>query len=101
MTEWLENEDPMLFSFEDMTYWIQTGEKKLTYDQTTEFADSEVFKVVNSSKVNTIFVCFYNPILFLISNIYIFEFNFYRMFWILLMIMISVMLELKQIHLKQ
>lgn len=52
MTEWLENEDPLLLSFEDMIQWIQIGEKKLTYNQTTEFADSEIFKVVNSSKVN-------------------------------------------------
>lgn len=42
----------MIFSFEDKMWWIQTGEKKLTYNQTTEFADSEIFKVVNSSKVN-------------------------------------------------
>lgn len=35
-----------------MLDWIQTGEKKLTYNQTTEFADPEIFKVVNSSKVS-------------------------------------------------
>lgn len=52
MTEWLENENPLLLSLEEMTYWIQIGEKKLTYNQTTEFADPEIFKVVNSSKVN-------------------------------------------------
>jgi len=53
VTEWLENDNPMLFSFENMdAYWMQTGEKKLTYNQTTEFADSDIFKVVNSSKVN-------------------------------------------------
>lgn len=51
MTEWLENKDQLLFSYEDMSNWIQIGEKKLTYNQTTEFADSEIFKVVNASKV--------------------------------------------------
>lgn len=51
MTEWLENEDPRTLSIEDMNYWFETGEKKLTYNQTTEFADSEIFKVVNCSKV--------------------------------------------------
>lgn len=52
VSEWLEHDDPVMFSYEDMIYWIQTGEKKLTYNQTTDFADSEIFKVVNSSKVN-------------------------------------------------
>jgi len=51
VTEWLENEDPLTLSIEDMNYWFETGEKKLTYNQTTEFADSEIFKVVNCSKV--------------------------------------------------
>ncbi|XP_060876031.1 cap-specific mRNA (nucleoside-2'-O-)-methyltransferase 1 isoform X2 [Metopolophium dirhodum] len=50
VTEWLENEDPLTLSIEDMNYWFETGEKKLTYNQTTEFADSEIFKVVNCSK---------------------------------------------------
>lgn len=54
MTEWLENEDPWPLSIDVMDYWYKTGEKKLTYDQTTEFADPEIFKVVNCSKV-----CFY------------------------------------------
>lgn len=52
MTEWLENEDPLSFPTEDLDYWMKIGEKKLSYDQTTEFADPEIFKVVNSSKVN-------------------------------------------------
>lgn len=52
MTEWLENEDPIQFSFETLCNWIQMGELKLTYNQTTEFADPEIFKAVNSSKVN-------------------------------------------------
>lgn len=51
MTEWLENEDPLPLSIDVMNYWYETGEKKLTYNQTTEFADSEIFKVVNCSKV--------------------------------------------------
>jgi len=51
VTEWLENEDPLTLSIEVMNYWLETGEKKLTYNQTTEFADSEIFKVVNCSKV--------------------------------------------------
>ncbi|XP_050440326.1 cap-specific mRNA (nucleoside-2'-O-)-methyltransferase 1 isoform X2 [Adelges cooleyi] len=50
VTEWLENDVPSVFSYNNMVYWIKTGEKKLTYDQTTEFADPEIFKVVNSSK---------------------------------------------------
>lgn len=58
VTEWLENDEPMIFSFEEMAYWMQTGEKKLTYNQTTEFADSEIFKVVNASKVN-LFIYFF------------------------------------------
>lgn len=42
-----------MFSYENMiNKWMKTGEKKLTYNQTTDFADSEIFKVVNSSKVN-------------------------------------------------
>lgn len=53
MTDWLKNENPLLFSYEDMIDWIEIGEKKLTYDQKTEFADPKIFKVVNSSKVNT------------------------------------------------
>lgn len=64
MTEWLENEDPLTLSIEDMNYWFETGEKKLTYNQTTEFADSEIFKVVNCSKVNC-----YISILLIIYNI--------------------------------
>jgi hypothetical protein len=42
-------------SIDVMNYWYETGEKKLTYNQTTEFADSEIFKVVNCSKVIFIF----------------------------------------------
>lgn len=43
-----------------MIDWIQIGKKKLTYNQTTEFADSEIFKVVNSSKVKCVlFILFY------------------------------------------
>jgi hypothetical protein len=38
--------------------WIEIGEKKLTYNQTTEFANPEIFKVVNSSKVNFYFQYF-------------------------------------------
>lgn len=52
MTEWLENDNTLLFSYDDMIDWIQFGKKKLTYNQTTEFADPEIFKVVNASKVN-------------------------------------------------
>jgi len=59
VTEWLENENQLLFSFEDMTQWIQVGEKKLTYNQTTEFADPDIFKVVNSSKVNYFVFIYY------------------------------------------
>ncbi|XP_050548974.1 cap-specific mRNA (nucleoside-2'-O-)-methyltransferase 1 isoform X2 [Daktulosphaira vitifoliae] len=50
ITEWVENDTPVSLTYKNMLYWIQAGEKKLTYDQTTEFADPEIFKVVNSSK---------------------------------------------------
>jgi len=66
VTEWLENEDPLTLSIEDMNYWFETGEKKLTYNQTTEFADSEIFKVVNCSKV---YFYIFRSILLFIYNI--------------------------------
>lgn len=59
MTEWLENDNPILFSYDDMCDWIQIGKKKLTYNQTTEFAESEIFNVVNASKVNYSINCYF------------------------------------------
>lgn len=73
MTDWLENEDPVSLSIDVMNYWYETGEKKLTYNQTTEFADSEIFKVVNCSKVY--FYIFRSILLFYLFIIL--KFNFY------------------------
>jgi len=73
VTDWLENEDPVSLSIDVMNYWYETGEKKLTYNQTTEFADSEIFKVVNCSKVY--FYIFRSILLFYLFIIL--KFNFY------------------------